>query len=151
MWPSGKPSGISPVTDVLYLINDVFATVNADSERLLTEMAKIRPEVEILRNVPIQPEIQKYRFDIWDFGGQLVYYTAHQTFLSQRAIYLLVVDMTKELDKPLPTSEENEAFARTPTRWTYWQYFFHEQNHRENFKMGINTDKHFSWSQTGVA
>ena len=102
------------MTDVLYCVNDVFATVNADSESLVAEMTKIRPEVEILRNVPIQPEIQKYRFDIWDFGGQLVYYTAHQTFLSQRAIYLLVVDMTKELDKPLPKSEENEAFARTP-------------------------------------
>ena len=77
-------------------------------------MAKVRGEIEVMQNVPIQPESEKYRFDIWDFGGQLVYYTTHQTFLSQNAIYLLVVDMTKELDKPLPESEDGEGSARTP-------------------------------------
>ena len=52
----------------------------------------------------------QYRFDIWDFGGQQAYYTAHQTFLSNRAIYLLTVDMSKRLDEELSTEVE-------PTRW----------------------------------
>ncbi len=35
---------------------------------------------------------------LWDFGGQSVFYTTHQTFLSRRAIYLLVTDISKLID-----------------------------------------------------
>lgn len=32
---------------------------------------------------------------LWDFGGQSVYYTTHPLFLTPKAIYLLVYDLTK--------------------------------------------------------
>ena len=51
----------------------------------------------------VRERSSKYRFDIWDFAGQLLYYTAHQTFLSERTIYLLTMDMSQPLDKELPT------------------------------------------------
>ena len=54
----------------------------------------------------VRTESTQYRFDIWDFGGQQVYYTAHQTFFSQRAIYLLTVDMSKRLDEERLTEIE---------------------------------------------
>lgn len=57
-------------------------------------------------------------FNIWDFGGQQIYYTSHQTFLSRRAIYLLVVDMNKPLDKVLGESEQDEMWEGTGTKRT---------------------------------
>ncbi|XP_060589589.1 uncharacterized protein LOC132744824 [Ruditapes philippinarum] len=36
--------------------------------------------------------------NIWDFGGQFIYYATHQIFHSRDAIYLLVFDLTKDLD-----------------------------------------------------
>jgi len=54
----------------------------------------------------VRTESTQYRFDIWDFGGQLIYYTAHQTFFSQKEIYLLTVDMSKRLDEERLTEIE---------------------------------------------
>ena len=34
---------------------------------------------------------------LWDFGGQTVYYTTHPLFLTSRAIYLLVNDLSRPL------------------------------------------------------
>ena len=36
---------------------------------------------------------------IWDFGGQDVFYSTHQTFLTYRALYLLVLDGSRALDE----------------------------------------------------
>lgn len=46
---------------------------------------------------------EEARFSVWDFGGQHVYYTSHQTFLSARAIYLLIMDISKPFDHVLET------------------------------------------------
>ena len=37
-----------------------------------------------------------FRVNIWDFGGQEIYHTTHQFFLTKRSLYLLVVDSRKE-------------------------------------------------------
>ncbi|XP_070568954.1 death-associated protein kinase 1-like isoform X2 [Ptychodera flava] len=42
-----------------------------------------------------EPEIT---LSFWDFGGQSVFYTTHQVFLTNRAIYILVLDATQPLD-----------------------------------------------------
>ncbi|CAG2198045.1 LRRK2 [Mytilus edulis] len=39
---------------------------------------------------------------IWDFGGQDVFYSTHQTFLTHRAIYIIVLDGSRRLDDPCP-------------------------------------------------
>ena len=69
---------------------------------------------EIRRDVfrDVRETALKYRFDIWDFAGQFLYYTAHQTFLSERTIYLLTMDMSQALDKDLPTEI---VYKRTET------------------------------------
>ena len=36
---------------------------------------------------------------IWDFGGQSVYYATHPVFLTDKAIYLLVYDLSKILQE----------------------------------------------------
>lgn len=37
-----------------------------------------------------------FRLNIWDFGGQEIYHSTHQFFLTKRSIYLLVTESRKE-------------------------------------------------------
>jgi internalin A len=39
---------------------------------------------------------------IWDFGGKDVFHSTHQTFLTYRAIYMLVLDGSRTLDEHCP-------------------------------------------------
>ncbi|XP_071150106.1 probable serine/threonine-protein kinase roco6 [Mytilus edulis] len=52
-----------------------------------------------LHNKKIAPII------IWDFGGQDVFYSTHQTFLTYRAIYIVVLDGSRKLDDPCPNDQ----------------------------------------------
>ena len=38
--------------------------------------------------------------DLWDFAGQHLYYASHPVFLSSRAVYVLVHNLSKALDGP---------------------------------------------------
>lgn len=55
---------------------------------------------------------------IWDFAGQAVYHAIHPLFMSPEAIYLLVVDLTKELSDPaqsyVKVDGHNEERASSP-------------------------------------
>ena len=42
---------------------------------------------------------EEIAFSLWDFAGQQLYYTSHQLFLSERAIYLVVFNITKDLSE----------------------------------------------------
>ena len=37
-----------------------------------------------------------FKVNIWDFGGQEIYYATHQFFLTKRSLYILVADTSKE-------------------------------------------------------
>ena len=37
-----------------------------------------------------------FRLNIWDFGGQEIYHSTHQFFLTRRSLYCLVIDTRKE-------------------------------------------------------
>ncbi|NEQ38623.1 MAG: GTPase [Okeania sp. SIO3I5] len=37
-----------------------------------------------------------FQMNIWDFGGQEIYHTTHQFFLTKRSLYILVADSRKE-------------------------------------------------------
>ena len=38
------------------------------------------------------------QIDVWDFAGQVIFLTTHQTYLSDRCVYFLVFDMSMDLD-----------------------------------------------------
>ena len=63
--------------------------------------AKIPDEIETLVKKLLQEVDQKKEEDIysvlWDFGGQSVYYVTHPLFLTSRAMYLLVYDLSRDL------------------------------------------------------
>jgi hypothetical protein len=42
------------------------------------------------------------RLIFWDFGGQYVYYTTHQTFMTYRALFLVVFDGSKDMYDEVP-------------------------------------------------
>lgn len=60
------------------------------------------------------------KYDIWDFGGQYVFYATHSLFHSNRAIYILVMNLPKDMGKiirdkkcPNETGDRNmEYFIR---------------------------------------
>eukprot|EP01038_Epipyxis_sp_PR26KG_P004020 gene4020-5750_t len=67
-----------------------------DSES--TEGISINPWV-IPREVisKINPKIHRdFQINIWDFGGQEIYHSTHQFFLTKRSIYMLVTESRKE-------------------------------------------------------
>ncbi|VDI55612.1 poly [ADP-ribose] polymerase [Mytilus galloprovincialis] len=68
--------------------------VSMTDEKFLQESLKVgRKKIHHRKIVPVI---------IWDFGGQDVFYSTHQTFLTYRAIYLIVLDGHRDLDDPCP-------------------------------------------------
>ncbi len=52
--------------------------------------------IEIKRlNLKIE-EIDDFKINIWDFGGQEIYHATHQFFITKRSLYILIWDATKE-------------------------------------------------------
>jgi Leucine-rich repeat (LRR) protein/GTPase SAR1 family protein len=39
---------------------------------------------------------RKFNYNVWDFGGQQIYQTTHQFFLTHRSLYILVLDTGKD-------------------------------------------------------
>ena len=47
------------------------------------------------RNTEFQHDYAK--ISVWDFGGQFVFYSTHQMFLTHRAIYILVFNISQHI------------------------------------------------------
>ena len=50
---------------------------------------------------------------LWDFGGQAVYYTIHPLFLTSRAIYLLVNDLSRHLHHKAKSVMKEGMFTKS--------------------------------------
>jgi small GTP-binding protein len=46
--------------------------------------------------VPSEGEGTQYAINVWDFGGQDIYHTTHQFFLTHRSLYLVVLESRKD-------------------------------------------------------
>ncbi|KAK3611542.1 hypothetical protein CHS0354_016474 [Potamilus streckersoni] len=56
-------------------------------------------------------DIVKYAaLSVWDFAGQYAFYTTHQTFLTSRALYLLVIDLNQQITDPI---KDDKCFLDT--------------------------------------
>jgi small GTP-binding protein len=76
------------------LITENFMLDDADSTEGINISRWIIPKEEITM---INPKIQRdFQMNIWDFGGQEIYHSTHQFFLTKRSIYLLVTESRKE-------------------------------------------------------
>lgn len=67
-------------------------------EEVSTEGINIQPWIiphEDLKE--INPKIQRdLQINVWDFGGQEIYHSTHQFFLTKRSIYMIVTESRKE-------------------------------------------------------
>lgn len=76
------------------LVNDQFKLNDSPSTEGININTWIIPQQEIAEvNAAIQRDFQ---INIWDFGGQEIYHSTHQFFLTKRSIYLLVTESRKE-------------------------------------------------------
>ncbi|XP_063418083.1 uncharacterized protein LOC134700856 [Mytilus trossulus] len=72
-------------------------------KKMTTKMTKkeIRKRMEkVLKSGKYKMKVGRLIF--WDFGGQYVYYTTHQTFMTFRALFLVVFDGSKRLNEEVP-------------------------------------------------
>ncbi len=73
------------------LIIDTFAVLPSDVKEIVVQLLKGRK----LKN-DIKDGV--YSLTVWDFAGQHVYYASHSVFLSLRAVYILVHNLSKDLN-----------------------------------------------------
>ncbi|CAC5420389.1 unnamed protein product [Mytilus coruscus] len=72
-------------------------------QKMKAKMTKdeIRRQMEkVLKSGKYKMKVGRLIF--WDFGGQYVYYTTHQTFMTYRALFLVVFDGSKGLHEQVP-------------------------------------------------
>ncbi|XP_071952913.1 uncharacterized protein [Antedon mediterranea] len=69
-------------------------------DRVLTMVSEMLKKLESGQEVieVSKTEQQEIMMSIWDFAGQSVYYTTHQVFLTTRAIYIIVFNLTHDLN-----------------------------------------------------
>lgn len=90
-----KPGQIRKLKHIFGVSNTVKEVkVSVTKELFLEKSLKIRNKQ--LHKKRIAPII------IWDFGRQDVFYSTHHTFLTHRAIYIIVLDGSRRLDDPCP-------------------------------------------------
>ncbi|XP_062612628.1 uncharacterized protein LOC134274360 isoform X2 [Saccostrea cucullata] len=86
------------------------------------DIFEILEESEFLKAVTEETDKEgKQLLSVMDFGGQCAYYACHQVYLSRRAFYLLVIDMSKSFGEkvdPALCEQEGTMFAD----WTYGEY-----------------------------
>jgi internalin A len=76
------------------LIQDDYQLEKEESTEGININTWIIPKQEIIKS---NPKIQRnFQINIWDFGGQEIYHSTHQFFLTKRSIYILVTESRKE-------------------------------------------------------
>lgn len=76
------------------LLNDEYKL----EEEISTEGINIQPWIIPLEEIrTVNPTIQRdLQINVWDFGGQEIYHSTHQFFLTKRSIYMIVTESRKE-------------------------------------------------------
>jgi GTPase SAR1 family protein len=89
----GKTSIAKTITDPKYRLENEASTQGIE----ITPWVMSKKEFKKNKN-EISPQ-KNLRINIWDFGGQEIYHSTHQFFLTKRSVYLLVTESRQE-DKP---------------------------------------------------
>ncbi|VDH93173.1 Hypothetical predicted protein, partial [Mytilus galloprovincialis] len=101
---SGEPSQQPQAAQSLsQQISSIESKKQQTKKKMTTKMTKkeMRKKMEkVLKTGKYQMKVGRLIF--WDFGGQYVYYTTHQTFMTYRALFLVVFDGSKGLNEVIP-------------------------------------------------
>ena len=66
--------------------------------KIPTKKARDFEEWSHTRNLEVADESAYFRINIWDFGGQEIYYATHQFFLTKRSLYFIVTEARKDIN-----------------------------------------------------
>ncbi|XP_063436933.1 uncharacterized protein LOC134718366 [Mytilus trossulus] len=100
------------------------STVKQMEKKMRTRMTKeeIRKKMEkVLKSGKYKMKVGRLIF--WDFGGQYVYLTTHQTFMTFRALFLVVFDGSKNLHEQVRDVMCFPGQHMTPTPAVFLQYW----------------------------
>ncbi|XP_062582647.1 uncharacterized protein LOC134244382 [Saccostrea cucullata] len=87
---------------------------------VLSSEAQAMVEYEILEK--ILSEKEKFpTVSMLDFAGQLAYYACHQIYVTPKAFFILVLDMTKRFDNIVSKEKDNQEGSIFSV-WTYKDY-----------------------------
>lgn len=71
---------------------DISASLPADEETTRgIDIKRLSFDIKDINGLP-----RKFYYNIWDFGGQQIYHTTHQFFLTHRSLYVLVIDTSND-------------------------------------------------------
>ncbi|MEG4628778.1 leucine-rich repeat domain-containing protein [Microcoleus sp. AR_TQ3_B6] len=116
---SSQPGDLRAILDFYFQTRDPDATEELNEAKLLivgeggsgkTTLANklLNPDYELKEQEPstegidvirwefTQANGKPFRVHIWDFGGQEIYHATHQFFLTERSLYILLVDNRRE-------------------------------------------------------
>ncbi|XP_052065519.1 uncharacterized protein LOC127705234 [Mytilus californianus] len=112
----------------LTLSPQVSSIVPLSRQQLKQKMKAKMTKDEIRRKMEKVLKSGKYKMKVgrlifWDFGGQYVYYTTHQTFMTYRALFLVVFDGSKGLHEQVPDVLCFPGQHMTPTPAVFLQHW----------------------------
>ena len=77
--------------------------------------------IKYMKGDNVKPEESVVSIELWDFAGQHLYYASHPVFLSSRALYILVCNLSKSLHdtaKPCVRQGSRNVDLENPNRET---------------------------------
>ena len=82
--------------------------------------------IKYMRGESVRPEESVVSIELWDFAGQNLYYASHPVFLSSRALYVLVCNLSKSLHdtaKPCVRQGSRDVDLQNPNGETNLENF----------------------------
>ncbi|XP_071121341.1 uncharacterized protein [Mytilus edulis] len=115
-------------TAALSLSSQASSIVSLSRQQLKQKMKAKMTKDEIRMKMEKVLKSGKYKMKVgrlifWDFGGQYVYYTTHQTFMTFRALFLVVFDGSEGLHKQVPDVLCFPGQHMTPTPAVFLQHW----------------------------
>ncbi|XP_076083709.1 uncharacterized protein LOC143054574 [Mytilus galloprovincialis] len=106
-WPVNDSSEPSTQPQTAQSLSQQTSSSESKKQQMKKKMTTKMTKKEIRKRMEKVLKSGKYKMKVgrlifWDFGGQYVYYTTHQTFMTYRALFLVVFDGSKRLNEEVP-------------------------------------------------
>lgn len=103
--------------DMQSISNSDYFVFSTDGMHLVHEMPSSHPDIDFRDCEASVSERNLKMLSILDFAGQCAYNACHHIFLSPRAFYILVVDMSEDLKSLATHACEKQGLIYS--EWTY--------------------------------